>query len=168
MKNILILIIVFTSLSAFSKENPAVWGVIYKTKKHIQGHKYFVYYKENGKDYAYPLSIKSNIDPIVLDKLNGKHARIYGTTTFEKADLDGTKLIMSFKVRDAKELKLSDLNNDFKAYKERSNEFYLSKYSQENPNKKISISDKAANTAIFVGGAALALEVLKNVLGPKN
>ena len=165
-KFILLIILTLTSLYGFAKEKPAVWGVIYKTKKEIQGHQYFVYYKENGKDYAYPLSVKSNIDPVILDKLNGKHAKVYGKTIFEKADLDGTKLIMTFLVQDAKELKLSDLNNDFNAYKERTNENYLAKYSNENPNKSIKISDKAANTAIFIGGAALALEVLKNILSP--
>ena len=68
MKIIITLIFLLTSLTTFSKEKrPTVWGKIFKTKQESYGYKYFVYFKKDGKAYAYPLSNKSKIDPVQLD-----------------------------------------------------------------------------------------------------
>lgn len=166
MKYFFTLIFLVTSLTTFAKDSrPTVWGKIFKAKEQVYGYKYFVYFKKDGKAYAYPLSNKSNIDPAQLDKLDGKYAKIYGSTNFEAINLDSTKHIMTFVVSDARELKLADLNTNFDAYKERMDVNFLKKkmLNDDRPTKK-GLSDKAVNAAIFVGGAVLAAEVLGALL----
>lgn len=166
MKNLLVLLMFVFSLTGFAKDTrPTVWGKILKTKKEAHGYKYFVYFKKDGKDFAYPISNKSKIDPIIFDKLQGKYAKIYGATNFESINLDSTKHIMTFVVNDARELKLADLNKNFDAYKERMDVKFLKKkmLTEDKPTKK-GLSDKAVNSAIFVGGAVLAAEVLGALL----
>ncbi len=72
---------------------------------------------------------------------------------------------MTFVVSDARELKLGDLNTNFDAYKERMDVKFLKKkmLTEDKPTKK-GLSDKAVNSAIFVGGAVLAAEVLGALL----
>lgn len=166
MKILMTLLLLSFSLNGFAKnEKPTVWGKIFKVKEKSYGYKYFVYFKKEGKDYAYPLSNNSKIDPNQLDSLNGKYAKIYGSTNFEAINLDSTKHIMTFVVSDAKELKLSDLNTNFDAYKERMDVTYIKRKMLNNDKpSKSGLSDKAINAAIFVGGAALAAEVLSVLL----
>jgi len=165
MKALLLLILTIFTLTSFAKEKPAIWGKIYKTQSKVQGHSYFVYFKKDGKGYAYPLGTKSNIDPIVLDKLKGKFAKIYGKTSFESANLENSKFILTFLVRDAKELKLSELSSNMSDFSKRDDLASFIKINNYRTGKSQSvISDDVANTAIFLGGAALAAEVLGTLL----
>jgi hypothetical protein len=138
----------------------AVWGKVLKTKT-LHGHNYFIYFKSEGKNYAYPLSTKSSIKQKKLDSLAGKYARIYGKERLEQIKLEGSKHILTFEVTDVKELKLSDLNQNLDDFKERMDIVQISKR-QITSDKAVKdgISDKTVNTAIFVGGAILAAEVL--------
>jgi hypothetical protein len=165
MKKLMILFLMLFTMTSYALEKPAIWGKIYKTKKKVQGHSYFIYFKKDGKDYAYPLSTKSNIDPIVLDKLNGKFAKIYGKTSFESANLDKSKFILTFLVRDAKELKLSELSSNLSDYSKRDDLTSFIKINNYKTDKsQTRISDEVANSAIFLGGMALAAEVLSTLL----
>ena len=165
MKNLPTLLIVLFSLTALSAEKPAIWGKIYKTKTKVQGHSHFVYFKKDGKGYAYPLSSKSKIDPLVLDKLNGKFAKIYGKTSFEASNLENSKFILTFLVDGAKELELSELNSNLSDYSKRDDlALFIKKNKIQNDKATIGISDDVANTAILIGGAALAAEVLGTIL----
>ncbi len=166
MKTYLItLLTLMFSLTLMATEKPTVWGKIYKTKKKVQGHSYFVYFKKDGKDFAYPLSTKSNMDPIILEKLNGKFAKIYGKTSFESANFDNSKFILTFLVSDAKELKLSELNSNLADFSKRDDLSLLSdRKNLKSEKATIGISDDIANKAIFLGGAALAAEVLGALL----
>jgi hypothetical protein len=163
----IILLVLFMALSSFASEEkkPAVWGKIYKTKESQHGYQYFVYFKKDGKDYAYPLSTNSNMSKKKLEELVGKYARIYGEEKFDEINLEGSKHILTFEVRDAIELTLADLNQNFDAYAERIDVKQLRKRQLESdqPTKK-GLSDKAVNTAIFVGGAILAAEILSVLL----
>lgn len=166
MKHLITLIFLLFSLTAFTKEQrPTVWGKIFKVKKKAYGYSYFIYFKKDGKDYAYPVSNKTKIDPVQLDNLDGKYAKVYGSTSFEPIDLDSTKHIMTFVVNDARELKLADLNKNFDAYTERMDINFLKKQELKSDKAvKGGLSDKGINAAIFVGGAALAAEVLGTLL----
>lgn len=164
------LILLFILLFAFqvpAQENkrPTVWGQIIKAKEETHGFKYFVYFKKEGKAYAYPLSNESEISSKQLDQLHGKYAKIYGQTNFERIELDNTKHIMTFVVSDARELKLADLNTDYETYKERMDVDFLKRKRVQTEQAEIKgLSDTAVNSAIFVGGAALAVEVLGTLL----
>jgi hypothetical protein len=165
MKILISLFIIMFTVSSFANEKPTIWGKVYKTKSKVQGHSYFVYFKKDGKGYAYPLSTKSNIDPIVLDKLNGKFAKIYGKTSFESANLDRSKFILTFLVTDAKELQLSELSSNLSEFSKRDDLASFAKINNYRTEKSQAvISDEVANSAIFLGGAALAAEVLGTLL----
>jgi len=154
-----------TSTMPQTEPRPATWGKIYKTETKMRGHQYFVYFRKDGKDFAYPLSTKSKINRKKLSNLNGKYAQIYGTSSFEKMDLERSQHILTFQVHDAQELQLSDLNKDMSKYMYRNNLVPHLERLQDPFRKQgnIMISDEAANTAIFWGGAALAAEVLRTV-----
>jgi hypothetical protein len=162
------LAIMFMMFNCFASEDkPATWGNIIKTKNQTYGHQYFVHFKKEGNDYVYPLSAKSQIDLKKLESLVGKFAKIYGETSFEPIELDNTKHIMTFLVKDARELTLSDLNQEYESYSDRLNVPELIKKRGQTESAEVKgLSNKAINAAIFVGGAALALEVLKNAVRP--
>lgn len=142
----------------------AVWGKVLKTKN-LHGYTYFVYFKSEGQSYAYPLATKSSVKQKKLDALAGKYARIYGKEKLELITLEGSKHILTFEVSDVKELKLSDLNQNLDAFKERMDIAQISKRQLKSDQAvREGISDKTVNTAIFVGGAVLATQVLSVLL----
>ena len=166
MRNLILLCSLFFSLQLAAKEiRPVVWGKIINAKQETYGYKYFVYFRQDGKDYAYPLSKKSQIDSAKLQKLDGKYARIEGVTDFETIQLEGARHIMTFIVGDAAELTLADLNTNLDAYKDRMDvDLFKKKRVQTEQAEIKGLSDKAINAAIWVGGAVLAAEVLGKLL----
>lgn len=152
---------------SFSKEitHPRVWGKIYKTKEKKYGHRYFVYFKRDGIDYVFPLSSDSKLSEKKLNSLIGKYAQIYGQEQFEEINLEESKHILTFKVSDAKELTLADLNQNTEVYSE---QLYFYDFSKKQLKSdvptKTGISDKAVNTAILIGGTLLAADVLSVLL----
>lgn len=162
------LLIIFLSFAVFAQDKaPSIWGQIIKAPKTTVGYDYFIYFKKDGQAYAYPLSHSSEMSLKKIKSLVGQFAKIEGEPYFEKKPIGESEYIMTFKVTNADPLKLSELNENFNLYEERQNlEHYKSlrqKPTSEEPTVK-GISDKVANTAIFVGGAALALEVLSNIV----
>lgn len=164
-----LLIPIFLFLNFFSYvhasiNKPAVWGKIVKTKEKKIGYYYFIYFKKDGIDYAFPLSSKSKISQQKLENLNGKYAKIYGEEKFEDVGLEASKLILTFEVQDAIELKLSDLNQDLDSYSDRLNIEKIHKKFESDVYVKKGLSNKAINTAILIGGTILAADVLSVLL----
>lgn len=158
------------ALPLFAQKTPSIWGKVVKTNKEIYGHEYFVTFKENGNDYAYPLAKDSKVGEKEISKMVGKYAKIYGTADFEKADAGESKYIMAFQVNKIDPLTFKELNENMPTYYQRlSTERYIGegKVTSEMYTKR-GIDDKTANTAIFIGGAALAVEVLANILKASN
>ena len=144
-------------------EKHLILGKIVKTKKEINGNQYFVTYKTKNKTLAYPIKNPSE----AVKKMHGKMVRIWGKTEFAKSPYQESKYLMYFKIDKAdvltmKDLGLKDENLDeerFKVFAENSPR------TMRNPKSgaEIEISDTAANTAIFIGGAVLAAEVLRGM-----
>lgn len=153
----------FTALARPS--SPSIWGQVVKTKKEVYGHEYFVTFKENGKDYAYPLAKDSKVGADKLENMVGKYARINGKAEFEKTEVGESKYIMTFQVQDINPLSFKDLNENMPGYSDR---LTVKRYVGEGGYKSevytSGIDNKTANTAILVGGAALAVDVLANIL----
>lgn len=157
---IVTVILMMIPISFANNTKHAVWGKVLKTKD-LHGHTYFIFFKSEGKSYAYPLSATSSIEKKKLDSLTGKYARIYGQEKFEKIELEGTKHILTFEVNDAQELTLADLNQNLDVYQPRIDvELIAKRQLKSDQALREGISDKAINTAIFIGGAILASEVL--------
>ncbi|MCO4753948.1 MAG: hypothetical protein KC478_05675 [Bacteriovoracaceae bacterium] len=165
-----ILLLVMFCASVFAQSTPSTWGQIVKTKKETYGHEYFVYFKDDGKDFAYPLSSDSSVGEKRLESMVGKYAKIYGSAEFEKAKAGESRFIMAFKVKRIDPLSLKDLNENISLYEDRlSATRYVpmnGKYVSESYTE--TIDNATANTAITVGGAALAVEVLANILKGSN
>lgn len=158
------------SFSVLAQSSPSIWGQIVKTKKETYGHEYFVYFKEDGKDFAYPLSSESKVGKKKLENMVGKYAKIYGKAEFEKAKAGESQFIMAFQVNKIDPLSLKDLNENMSVYDDRLSAVrYIpkgGKYRSEAYTE--TIDDEKANTAILVGGAVLAVEVLANILAGSN
>lgn len=148
---------------------PSIWGKVVKTKKELHGHEYFVTFKENDKSYAYPLSKESKVGEKKLEEMVGQYAKIYGKAEFEKADVGEAGFIMAFQVRAIKPLAFKDLNENMPDFADR---LVVKRYVEggtfQSETYTKSIDDKTANTAIMVGGAALAADVLANILKGSN
>lgn len=169
MKALLLTLIFTLSALAQAKEIPAIWGQVVKTKKEVYGHQYFVTFKEGGEDYAYPLAKDSKVGEKKLQEMVGQYAKIYGKADFEKANVGESKYIMSFQVEDIKALSFKDLNENMPNYSDRLTvKRYIGEGKELSETYTHSIDDKTANTAIFVGGAALAIDVLANMLRASN
>ncbi len=144
---------------------PSIWGQVVKTKKELYGHEYFVTFEENGQSYAYPLAKDSKVGKKKIESMVGQYAKIYGQAEFEKEQVGESKYIMTFQVERINPLTFRDLNRNMPDYADR---LTVKKYASE--GKFISeaptatIDDKVANTAIMAGGAALAIDVLANIL----
>lgn len=162
---ILFILISFNVFSQTKETFPTIWGTLYKTTKETHGHQYFIFFKKGGRNYAFPLSSESKINKSKLDKLNGKFAKIYAKESFERIDLEKTKHILTYNVIDAKELTLSDLNQNIEIYSEQQDiqKIYQRQITSDIPTKT-GLSNKAINTAIFIGGTILAADVLSVLL----
>ncbi len=174
MKYILIHLILGVCLINFAlaKENKSLTvGKIVKTKHENEGTNYFIVITKNSKTYAYPISEESRVKN--LDLYRGKMVKVFGYTDFRKSKKNESNYIMSFIVHRISELSVKDLSikEDFQ-YDEV--EHYLSLQKAASPSEKqgrtsdkatkLGLNDTAVNSAIFVGGAALAAEVLGQVL----
>lgn len=160
----------FFLAGSFAQDNvPSIWGKVVKTKKELYGHEYFVTFKENGKSYAYPLSKDSKVGKEKLEEMVGKYAKIQGKAEFERADVGESKFIMTFKVGAINPLTFKDLNENMPDFADR---LVVRRYVEEGKFQSETytkgIDDKTANTAIFIGGAALAADVLANILKGSN
>lgn len=166
----------FSSASAQTKTSkqaaakaPAIWGQVVKTNKELYGHEYFVTFKEEGQNYAYPLSNESQLGEKEIQKMVGKYAKIKGKTKFEKRDVGESKYLMTFRVEEITPLTFKDLNENMPSYADRLTvKRYIGEGAYRSETYTHSIDDKTANTAILVGGAVLAAEVLANILNPPN
>lgn len=160
-----IALIMLISHCAFAADAPSIWGQVVKTKKELYGHEYFVTFQENGKDYAYPLARDSKVGKKKIESMVGKYAKIYGSAEFEKAQVGESKYIMTFQVEKINPLTFDDLNRNMPDYADR---LTIKRYASEgkfvSETATAGIDDKVANTAIMAGGAALAIDVLANIL----
>lgn len=169
MKLFLSILLVLTSFSIYSAsktksiEAPTVIGKIIKTKHEKEGTNYFIVYNRNGKDLAFPISPDSKVRN--LHKYIGETVKVFGKTSFKKSDRKEVSYLMYFEVEQIKGLSLKDLEYTPDMSKEDEVSFYLTKQQGATaPGVKFKgINDKVANTAIFVGGAILAAEVLSQI-----
>lgn len=161
---------IFTFLFSFSimAQESGTWGQVIKSDKSRYGHQYFIYFKQDGKDYAYPIDPTSEKVAKELSDSHADYVQVFGTIEFEEVDLEKTKHIVVYKVNKIKKLTLKDLNENMQNYGDRLDvsRFAIKEPSNPHAAKKGSrgISDKATNTAIFVGGAVIAAEVLSMLL----
>ena len=158
----------FLSTQILAKEKGALFlGKIVKTKKEINGSQYFITYETKDKTLAYPIL---NPDQKIKN-MTGKMVRIWGKTEFKRAKYKESKYIMYFDISKADVLKLSDIGLKEQAYDDEQLDTFAKNFSSKPDGKRktdgegLEISDTAANTAIFVGGAILAAEVLKAFAG---
>ena len=167
MKAIILVLSLIFLLPVLSTEKSPIAGKIIKTKHETEGTNYFVVFTQNKKKYAYPVSPRSTIKN--MQNFEGKLVQIFGETELKKSNRDESRYIMFFNLTKLRIITVSDLGVT-KSMKE-SNEVtdYLEKQKikliESNTANKMDkptrgISDKAANTAIFVGGAILAAEIL--------
>ncbi len=158
----LLISIFFIFLLNFSHASDVVIGKIVKTKHENYGTNYFILIEKQDKSYAYPIDPQSNIKNIHT-KVN-KTFKIYGESQFVKSTQGEGQFIVYYKINQAEELKLKDL-----ALKEHV-DLQDPKILQTSENKittkdgKIIIDDATANKAILIGGAALAAEILSQIL----
>lgn len=164
MKIFVTFLLCFFSLQVLAKETPTVIGKIVKTKHEKNGTNYFITYQRNGKDLAFPISPDSKVRK--LHQYIGETVKVFGTTEFKKDPNSETSYTMYFHVDIVKGLSLKDLRYKPDPKKEDEIQFYLTKSREHiSPGLKIKgIDDTTANTAIYVGGAALAAEVLSQIL----
>lgn len=167
MKLLTIILAIFFSLNTFAKTH-GTWGQVIKSDKPRYGHHYFIYFKQNGKDYAYPIDPTNEKVKAALEKSHSDYVQVFGSVEFEEVNLEKTRHILVFKVNSIKKLSLKDLNENMQDF---NNRLDVSRYmvkSPENPHavKQPSrgLSDKATNAAIFVGGSIIAAEVLSQLL----
>ena len=161
----IIFICLFFSFSFVESDDssPVVIGKLVKLKHEKEGTNYFITFKKENRDYAYPIDPESRVRN--LDQFTGKTLKVYGVTRFKKSIAYESKHIMFFKVKSVQELSLKDL-----AYKNdnlNTPETFLNARGDQPSDQNKSgfkISDKAANTAILLGGSALAAEVLSQLL----
>lgn len=154
----------FATPNSKLQDSPAVIGKIVKVKHEKEGTNYFITYNRDGKDLAFPISPDSKVRD--LHKYIGETVKVYGKTAFKKSDRKELSYIMYFKVESLKSLTLKDLKFKHDMSKEDEVAMYLKKQSMSEPynGNGLRINDKVANTAIFVGGAILAAEVLSSLL----
>lgn len=159
MKFIIIVSILFTSV--ISLANDAVIGKIVKTKHENYGTNYFLLLQNNNQSYAYPIDRESKIKDI-HKKIN-KTYKVYGKTHFVKNPNKEGQYIVYYQINKAEELKLKDLG--LKEHVNLQDPKILSKQRRINvKDGRMMIDDDVANTAILAGGAALAAEILSQIL----
>lgn len=147
--------------ATIADDKPVAVGKVVKVKHELEGTNYFITYKKAGQYYAYPISPESKIRN--LDKYIGKTVQISGKTDFRKSQRDESKFIMYFEITKMSPVSLSDVGVNAIAFDNDLEKFKQARKARTTSNKngaEIKVSDKAANTAILVGGAALAAEVL--------
>ncbi len=145
-------------------KSPTVIGKIIKTKHETSGTNYFITFQRDGKDLAYPISPESKVRN--LHKYIGETVKVYGKTEFKKSQFKESSYLMYFKVSKVKGLSLKDLQYKHTMSKDEEVQFFLTKSTKtKKPGVQIKgIDDTTANTAIFLGGAVLAAEVLSQIL----
>jgi len=163
MKYLLTIFILLLSVHSFAtEEQKLLVGKIIKSKHETEGSNYFVLIEKENKKYAYPVNEKSLVRN--LDQYENKFVKVYGQTNFQKSKKDESNFVMTIQINKVSEVKVSDLSvTQFKQNTEFDDFMKLqsgTKINKEARDGKITISDKAANTAILVGGAILAAEIL--------
>lgn len=168
MKAFLILISLYLFIQAALASDPLSIGKIVKTKHETYNTNYFVVMTKDGKDFAYPIAPDSKIKN--LHTLKNKTFKIYGKTVFRKDPKKEGSYVLYFKINKADELQLKDLalkqdiNLQDPNILKNKTEIVLESTHNGPKEGAIRVSDKAANTAIFLGGAAIAAEVLSHIL----
>ena len=160
MKRILALLIFLASFNLYSME--FFTGKMIKTKHETEATNYFLSIQREGKKLVFPISPESKTRN--LHKYIGKTVRLSGKTQLRKSARSETNFLMYINVQKIEKLSLRDLGlpkneNDFSKYISRSQRKKSSKLTDKE-RKAMELSDKAYNTAIFVGGAILAAEIL--------
>lgn len=154
------------NISAKTAPTAKVWGKIVQLKKPIGEHQYFITFTQDNKSYAYPLELdlKNKNLSKKFKNMIGKMSLIEGETLQKELNFDGQiKKLLVFKVKSVTPLQLKDL---------RPQEIMVVKKQTYKQNKRtpsrqqggISIPDKVANTAIFIGGAVLLGNLIKTIL----
>ena len=166
MKNFITFIMFFLfSISSFAQNEPSVVGKIVKTKHENYGTNYFITFKRDNKQLAFPISANSQIKN--LHELEGETVKLYGKTFLKKSEKKEVAYIMFFEANKVTKLSTKDLayKPDFTNKADEVNYYLNMQRKVESDKAQIKgVSNKAANTAIFIGGAILAAEVLGKVL----
>ena len=164
--NTLVILISLMSFQSHSKDiSKGIVGKIVKTEEKTEGSEYFIIYTSKDKVLAFPISPDSKVKN--LKSYIGETVKVFGTTSFKKTQRSETSHLMFFEVDKIQGLSLKDL-----AYKpeETTNDHKVSFFLSPAPEpvaagvKIKNINDDVANTAIFVGGAILAADVLSKIL----
>ena len=158
MKNIILILFMFASALAFSKEDKLakVWGKMAYKQSTIKGYEYFVTYEDKGELYVFPIKIEDQKQRELIEKNKNKQVQIKGSFESIRVKLDGkTQIITVIKPKEMKFLAL----NDLAVNKVNSSQYYRAQGPRRNQPRRsnggISTSDTLTNTAIFLAGAAL-------------
>ncbi|HAZ13434.1 MAG: hypothetical protein A2X86_14580 [Bdellovibrionales bacterium GWA2_49_15] len=168
MPKILCLFLLFFLTGQRNAEVFQVWGQIIKVSEQqaFHGHRYFIYYTKDKKEYAYPIAIKTIAQEKMIKGHVRKLAKISGSIHSLKIDNDGASVtFVYFSPRSISPLSLSQLSSDRpKSIQEKKPRLLSAENYTEGG---ISIPDDAANYAVFTAGALLIGSILSDYLQKK-
>ena len=163
--SILFLMLFSSFLVSANDNSPGIVGKIIKAQKETDGSSYFLIYKDKKKTLAFPISSDSKVKS--LDRYVGETVKISGKTVFRKTNRSETSHLLYIQADRIQPLKLKDLKYDPNKELDHEMDYFVSLNNKKRDSDQYTIKgidNDVANTAIFVGGAILAAEVLGKVL----
>ncbi len=164
-------LIVFASVTPADEQKSEisqVWGRIIKVdkKQAFHGHRYFIYYVKDKKEYAYPIEIQNSQQEKLINAHVNKLAKISGSVYSAKMETDGPPTTFVYFVpKNVSPLSLSQLGTSTppNQLEKIPGELGATNYVEGG----ISIPDNVANVAVFTAGALLVGSILKDYVHKK-